>query len=234
MTQPPPDRETPLACPRCGEVNLTTLDTGITGESGTTGIYIQPDGSIDPRWDGTVETSLDNAETVGVTCPSCQWNYQGRDWVTQLSKIEVTLATENDAATVRLAGDDTATVLIDGEAVVGVDAAGAVGTWPDGETWRPIDRRAQRKPISATVQGGRTSTVLTLEVNGASRAVQLLAAGSPAALSVNRSVVVRFERARPRGASAFPAGIRLDDGKPEAGAGPARPADFYRSRRASP
>src|SRR5262249_25954009 len=156
-----------------------------------------PDQSVAPRWEGTEEISYDFATTVGVVCPSCQWNYQGPDWVKRLGHVEVSLVLVGATDRIRLAGDQTATILVGGLPMVGVDSAGAVGLWPDGGTWHPLEAGKQPPILQPTSQPRQAANVIAVEVDGAVVLLRPLAATSTAELRVNRVAAAYIAASRP-------------------------------------
>lgn len=67
-------------CPRCeSESSLATLEQ-IYGLAGCSAI--SADG---PDWGGETEVLYDTSTTVGVSCQECGWEYEGADWLNQLS-----------------------------------------------------------------------------------------------------------------------------------------------------
>ena len=75
MTEP-----TKLSCPKCGESDrLSTTERLI----GLALCEIYDNDRIE--YEGSTEILWDTSETIGITC-SCGWEYEGDDWINQLTK----------------------------------------------------------------------------------------------------------------------------------------------------
>lgn len=69
---------TTLACPQCGSAELNTLEVVFcTAECDR----ITTNG---PEFSGYTNYDGGDQETTGVVCTSCNWQYEGADWLTKL------------------------------------------------------------------------------------------------------------------------------------------------------
>lgn len=69
---------TRLACPNCGDTDLDTLEVATCVAECD---EITTDG---PQYSGTTDYERGEQDTTGVICNSCQWEYEGDDWLTKL------------------------------------------------------------------------------------------------------------------------------------------------------
>ncbi len=151
-----------LACPVCGSTRLATEET-VAARLYTDGIYLEPDGSADPRWNDTEpEIRWDTSTTVGVACLACVWLYEGPDWVRKLARTVVVLVLHGRESTpVPLTGSQTATILVNSRRAIRIDSGGVAGVWPDGETWQRIDTVAE--PVALPTASQPTVVIVEVE-----------------------------------------------------------------------